>query len=113
MEWFASSIGAVFAGYEVVLVTELATNVLTIIRGLSTGIYTTNSPEACHYILENSRANIVVVENQMQMDKILKVTCVCVCVCVHVRACSLCVCSVCMCVRQHSQVGLVIERFQV
>ena len=72
MEWFASSIGAVFAGYEVVLVTELATNVLTIIRGLSTGIYTTNSPEACHYILENSRANIVVVDH-IRMDVILKV----------------------------------------
>ena len=72
MEWFASSIGAVFAGYEVVLVTELATNVLTIIRGLSTGIYTTNSPEACHYILENSRANIVVVDH-IRMGVILKV----------------------------------------
>ena len=47
--------------------------VLTIIRGLSTGIYTTNSPEACHYILENSKANIVVVEDQKQLDKILEV----------------------------------------
>ena len=42
-------------------------------RGLSTGIYTTNSPEACYYILENCKANIVVVENQKQLDKILEV----------------------------------------
>jgi len=76
VEWFASSIGAVFAGYEVVLVTQLATNVFTV-RGLSTGIYTTNTPEACHYILENSRANIVMVENQKQLDKILAVMLAC------------------------------------
>ena len=44
-----------------------------IYRGLSTGIYTTNSPEACYYILENCKANIVVVENQKQLDKILEV----------------------------------------
>ena len=81
MEWFASSIGAVFAGYEVVLVTELATNVFTIVRGLSTGIYTTNTPEACHYILENCKANVVVVENQKQLDKILAVMSACKCLC--------------------------------
>ena len=45
-----------------------------VIRGLSTGIYATNSPEACHYILENCKANIVVVENQKQLDKILEVS---------------------------------------
>ncbi|XP_065884225.1 long-chain-fatty-acid--CoA ligase ACSBG2-like [Dysidea avara] len=55
VEWFASSLGAMFAG------------------GLSTGIYTTNSPEACHYILENCKANIVVVENQKQLDKIIEI----------------------------------------
>ena len=47
--------------------------VLTIIRGLPTGIYTTNDPEACYYILENSKANIVVIEDQKQLDKILEV----------------------------------------
>jgi len=47
--------------------------VFAYIRGLSTGIYTTNSPEACHYILEDCKANIVVVENQKQLDKILEV----------------------------------------
>ncbi|XP_065885926.1 long-chain-fatty-acid--CoA ligase ACSBG2-like [Dysidea avara] len=55
VEWFASSMGAVFAG------------------GLSTGIYTTNSTEVCHYILNSSRANIIVVENQKLLDKILKI----------------------------------------
>ena len=73
VEWFASSIGAVFAGYEVVLVTELATNVLTIIRGLSTGIHTTNSPEVCQYILKDCKAHIVVVENTKLLDTIIKV----------------------------------------
>ncbi|XP_065885757.1 long-chain-fatty-acid--CoA ligase ACSBG2-like [Dysidea avara] len=55
VEWFASSLGAVFAG------------------GLSTGMYTTSSPETCHYILENCKANIVVVENKEQLDKILEI----------------------------------------
>lgn len=38
-----------------------------------TGIYATNSPEACHYLASDSRANIIVVENQKQLDKILQV----------------------------------------
>ncbi|XP_053371479.1 long-chain-fatty-acid--CoA ligase ACSBG1 [Clarias gariepinus] len=54
-EWFISAIGAVFAG------------------GIMTGIYTTNSPEACHYVASDSRANIIVVENQKQLDKILQI----------------------------------------
>lgn len=36
------------------------------------GIYTTNTPEACEYILKDSSSEIVVVENQLQLDKILK-----------------------------------------
>jgi long-chain-fatty-acid--CoA ligase ACSBG len=32
-------------------------------RFLPVGIYTTNGPEACHYVSENSEAEIVVVEN--------------------------------------------------
>lgn len=43
------------------------------IRGIMTGIYATNSPEACHYVASNSRANIIVVENQTQLDKISQV----------------------------------------
>uniref|UniRef100_A0A8C2WCH9 long-chain-fatty-acid--CoA ligase n=1 Tax=Cyclopterus lumpus TaxID=8103 RepID=A0A8C2WCH9_CYCLU len=42
-------------------------------RGLATGIYTTNSAEACQYVAANSEANILVVENQKQLDKILQV----------------------------------------
>ena len=73
VEWFASSIGAVFAGYEVVLVTELSTNAFTIFRGLPTGMYTTNSTEDCLYVLKDSKATLVVVENQKFLDKILEV----------------------------------------
>ncbi|XP_039199755.1 long-chain-fatty-acid--CoA ligase ACSBG1 [Crotalus tigris] len=54
-EWFISAVGAVFAG------------------GIVTGIYTTSSPEACHYIAHDCRANIVVVENQKQLDKIIQI----------------------------------------
>ncbi|ETE65879.1 Long-chain-fatty-acid--CoA ligase ACSBG1, partial [Ophiophagus hannah] len=54
-EWFISAVGAVFAG------------------GIVSGIYTTSSPEACHYIAHDCRANIVVVENQKQLDKIMQV----------------------------------------
>ncbi|XP_022620946.1 long-chain-fatty-acid--CoA ligase ACSBG2-like isoform X2 [Seriola dumerili] len=54
-EWFISDIGCILAG------------------GLATGIYTTNSPEACQYVAANCEANILVVENQKQLDKILQV----------------------------------------
>jgi len=43
-------------------------------RGLAVGIYTTNSPEACHYVAENCEANIIVAENKHQLHKILKVS---------------------------------------
>uniref|UniRef100_A0A4W3KC00 Long-chain-fatty-acid--CoA ligase ACSBG2 n=1 Tax=Callorhinchus milii TaxID=7868 RepID=A0A4W3KC00_CALMI len=54
-EWFIADIGAILAG------------------GLAVGIYTTNSPEACHYVAENSEANILVVENNKQLQKILQI----------------------------------------
>ncbi|NXX88950.1 ACBG1 ligase, partial [Centropus bengalensis] len=54
-EWFISAVGAVFAG------------------GIVTGIYTTSSPEACHYIAYDSKTNIMVVENQKQLDKIMQI----------------------------------------
>ena len=41
--------------------------------GFAAGIYTTNSAEACEYVVSNCKANIVVVENDVQMQKILKV----------------------------------------
>lgn len=37
------------------------------------GIYGTNSPEACHFILESSRSNIVVVDDSEQLEKILQI----------------------------------------
>ncbi|XP_018408308.1 PREDICTED: long-chain-fatty-acid--CoA ligase ACSBG1 [Nanorana parkeri] len=54
-EWFISAVGTVFAG------------------GITTGIYTTNSPESCHYVASDCRANVIVVENQKQLEKILQI----------------------------------------
>ncbi|KAK7121315.1 hypothetical protein R3I93_022413 [Phoxinus phoxinus] len=54
-EWFIAAIGTVFAG------------------GIMAGIYTTNSPDACLYVATDSRANVIVVENQKQLDKILQI----------------------------------------
>ena len=45
-----------------------------LLSGLAVGIYTTNSPEACHYVAENCEANIIVAENKHQLHKILKVS---------------------------------------
>lgn len=41
--------------------------------GFAVGIYTTNSPEACQYVADNCKANILVVENHKQLQKILQV----------------------------------------
>lgn len=41
--------------------------------GISTGIYTTNSPEACQHILETSNAKIVIVDDWKQLEKIQKI----------------------------------------
>ncbi|XP_066499586.1 long-chain-fatty-acid--CoA ligase ACSBG2 isoform X1 [Hoplias malabaricus] len=54
-EWFISDIAAIFAG------------------GFAVGIYTTNSPEACQYVAENCQANVLVVENHKQLQKILQI----------------------------------------
>ncbi|XP_038936682.1 long-chain-fatty-acid--CoA ligase ACSBG1 isoform X1 [Rattus norvegicus] len=54
-EWFFSAVGTVFAG------------------GIVTGIYTTSSPEACQYIAHDCRANVIVVDTQKQLEKILKI----------------------------------------
>jgi long-chain acyl-CoA synthetase len=40
--------------------------------GITTPIYTTNTPEQCEYIINHSESSIVVVENQAQLGKILK-----------------------------------------
>ena len=44
-----------------------------IFSGLGTGIYTTNSAEACQYVADNCQANIIVVENKTHLNKIVKV----------------------------------------
>ncbi|XP_044274953.1 long-chain-fatty-acid--CoA ligase ACSBG2 isoform X2 [Varanus komodoensis] len=54
-EWFIADIGAILAG------------------GLAVGIYTTNSPEACQYVAENCGANIIVVQNDKQLQKIQEI----------------------------------------
>jgi len=54
-EWFISDIGTIMAG------------------GISAGIYTTNSPEACRFILSHSQSQFCVVENQKMLDKVLQV----------------------------------------
>ena len=50
-QWFISDLAAIFAG------------------AVPGGIYTTNSPEQCHYIAEHSEANIAVVEDAEQLAK--------------------------------------------
>ncbi|MCL4137763.1 UNVERIFIED_CONTAM: hypothetical protein GTU68_027091 [Idotea baltica] len=54
-EWFIADLAAVFAG------------------GFAAGLYTTNNPEACEHCASNCRAQICVVEDQKQLDKILKI----------------------------------------
>ena len=51
-EWIISNVAAIFAG------------------GFATGIYPTNGPEACKYIMEHSKCSVLVVEDQKQLDKI-------------------------------------------
>jgi len=41
--------------------------------GFATGIYATNLPDACQYIAENAKCNVIVAENDQQLQKILKV----------------------------------------
>eukprot|EP00163_Fabomonas_tropica_P027940 TRINITY_DN552_c1_g1_i9.p1 TRINITY_DN552_c1_g1~~TRINITY_DN552_c1_g1_i9.p1 ORF type:complete len:539 (-),score=216.28 TRINITY_DN552_c1_g1_i9:250-1866(-) len=41
--------------------------------GIAAGIYATNGPEACHYILEHCEASVVFVENEAHCKKILEV----------------------------------------
>ena len=54
-QWMVSNVGAIFAG------------------GLGAGIYTSNSAEVTCHILRQSRANVVVVEDERQMEKVLSV----------------------------------------
>ncbi|KAM3967533.1 long-chain-fatty-acid--CoA ligase ACSBG2 isoform 2-T2 [Aphomia sociella] len=54
-QWFVADLAAIHAG------------------GFAAGIYTTNSAEACFHCLLSSRANICVVQDKKQLDKILAV----------------------------------------
>ena len=42
--------------------------------GLSSGIYTTNTAEACHFVASDAQVNIVVAENDIQLQKFLQVS---------------------------------------
>ena len=42
-------------------------------RGFAAGIYTTNSAESCLHCALNSQANIIVVEDRKQLEKILEI----------------------------------------
>jgi long-chain acyl-CoA synthetase len=53
-EWLIADIAALAAG------------------GITAPIYTTSTPEQCEYIINHSESTFVVVENQMQLGKILK-----------------------------------------
>ena len=60
------------------------------------GLYLTSSAETCSTIATDCKAQVIVVENDSQLQKILEVgnLCVCVCVCVSdsfalVKHCSL------------------------
>ncbi len=44
-----------------------------LIGGAPTGIYTTNSPHECKYIIEHAETKVVLVENEHQWDKIAQV----------------------------------------
>jgi long-subunit acyl-CoA synthetase (AMP-forming) len=45
--------------------------------GVACGIYTTNSADACEYILKDSGARIAVVEDEIQLEKFLKCKATC------------------------------------
>jgi len=54
-EWLIGDIGSIFAG------------------GIPVGFYTTSTEEACEYLLSHSKSEICLVENDFQLQKILKV----------------------------------------
>ncbi|XP_042552956.1 long-chain-fatty-acid--CoA ligase ACSBG2-like [Dipodomys spectabilis] len=55
VEWFIAALGAIMAG------------------GLCVGIYATNSSEACHYVITHAKVDILLVENDLQLRKILSI----------------------------------------
>nr|XP_038939065.1 long-chain-fatty-acid--CoA ligase ACSBG2 isoform X2 [Rattus norvegicus] len=53
VEWVVAALGAILAG------------------GLCVGIYATNSAEACQYVIKQANVNVLIVENDQQLQKIL------------------------------------------
>ncbi|KAM4888903.1 long-chain-fatty-acid--CoA ligase ACSBG2-like isoform 2-T2 [Thomomys bottae] len=54
-EWFTAALGAIMAG------------------GLCVGIYATNSSEACQYVITHAKVDVLLVENDLQLQKILSI----------------------------------------
>lgn len=48
-------------------------HVISFPRGFCVGIYATNSAEACQYVITRAKVNILLVENDLQLQKILSV----------------------------------------
>ncbi|XP_054418102.1 long-chain-fatty-acid--CoA ligase ACSBG2 [Pteronotus mesoamericanus] len=55
VEWFVTYLGGILAG------------------GLCVGIYATNSAEACQYVITHAKVNVLLVENDLQLQKILSI----------------------------------------
>uniref|UniRef100_A0A8D2DRH0 long-chain-fatty-acid--CoA ligase n=1 Tax=Sciurus vulgaris TaxID=55149 RepID=A0A8D2DRH0_SCIVU len=55
VEWLVAALGAILAG------------------GLSVGIYATNSADACQYVITHAKVNVLLVENDQQLRKILSI----------------------------------------
>lgn len=54
-EWVIADLATIFAG------------------GLATGIYATSTPDACKYVISSAECSIVIVENDVQLQKILSI----------------------------------------
>ena len=72
---FSATIGTVYAGYEYIHVSPLsAATMHSYCSGVSAGIYTTRSADICQYILNNSKSEVVMVDDHEQnLSKIVKV----------------------------------------
>jgi long-subunit acyl-CoA synthetase (AMP-forming) len=71
-------LGAIFAGGLIIpififLVAKLPLSQSSCSSGFAVGLYTTNSPEACLYVAADSRTQIIVVEDEKQLKKILQI----------------------------------------
>ena len=77
VEWFSSSLGAVFAGYVEAygqkVTCYMVMHVLIIFRGFATGIHISSNAETCHYILKDCQARIAVVKSHKHLNRIAEV----------------------------------------